>query len=97
MKPSTLQSDERAYRIWQEHVRGKNIFTPNIWGYYFTQPGCASSPIAEVSEGTDFNRRPMFGVSVLVGGKIDTDQSRLFTSKEAALAYVAELADASDH
>ena len=93
---SDLYTHDEARRIWDEHVAGVNIMTPNPLSYmgregFTTRRGI----IVELSEGTDFSRNTMYGVSVLRpddegGWSLDHDSCRLFqkTDGEAENALI---------
>ncbi len=54
MKPNEIKE------IFQETFKGKNMMTPDIIKF-----GESGGFIFELSEGTGFNREPIFGVTVL--------------------------------
>ncbi len=79
----------KAKALFDEHMKGKNILTPDVLGY-----GVSSGFAYEFSAGTDFERKPMYGVTVLEldTGKHRHDLSKCFASKEAAAEHVEQLA-----
>lgn len=82
-----------ARRFFDREIGGKNFMTPERLDVQWTHDGEAF----ELSTGTDFDHRQMWGVSVLDGGQIDHDRSQLFHEgsieqrRAAAYAYVDEL------
>ena len=89
-------SDARiASQIWHRHIKGVNIMTPTAIRYGFTN----DKRVFEVSVGEDFDRRPMWAVSVLdiENDRIASDDGRLFNEgttaqrRAAAAKYVEEI------
>ncbi len=75
-------------QLFDTHVKGKNIMTPDIIRY-----GVAGKYAYELSEGTDFKHRPIFGVTVLrrKDGAHRTELGRCCHSIEEAEEYILEI------
>ena len=65
-------------------VKGKNMMTPDVLGYYEIPSG----GVAELTEGTYFNHKPIFGVTIVRHGKHDHTASKMFWNKDEALTYI---------
>jgi hypothetical protein len=75
--------------------RGRNFMTPDVIAYYKLYKG-----YAELSDGTGFNRQPIYGVTVQGYGEtldgIPDTASRMFRSKAEALSYIQALSDSGE-
>ena len=71
--------------IFNEVVRGKNIITPDVIGFY--QNG---DFIMELSEGTGFSGDPVYGVTVVseTYKEHEKDLSQMFHSRKEAINYM---------
>ena len=88
--------NKKAEATFDANVVGKNVMTPWRQDVGYTRDG----GIYELCEGTDFNHKPMWGVTVITiqDGRwlVDHDQSHLFGEgttverHEAALRYIRE-------
>lgn len=86
-------TEQRSYnpeskQLFDTHVKGRNIMTPDIIQY-----GVSGKYAYELSEGTDFKHRALFGVSVITRryGEHRHELSKCFPSIEAADAWIVEL------
>lgn len=84
-----------AEKEWDAAIMGENFMTPQRLEVGYMKDG----GIYELSQGSGFDHRNMFGVSVLTNGKLDTERCFLFNDSneneqerwDGASAYVAEL------
>ncbi len=69
-------------------LKGKNFMTPNVIEYLDLENGL----MIEVSEGTGFNNRPIFGVTVInADGSRNHIDSDLFQTRLKAYIHVKTL------
>lgn len=99
IKPATRGEE----RIFQNTVKGSNIFTPIVVAYY-----SVSDHIVELSSSSERNQHGKFdsmfkgsyGVTVITKcddkWKHNTDLSKLCNSYDAAIAYIKSLGDEED-
>lgn len=71
--------------LFNQVVRGKNIITPRVRGYY--QNG---NYLMELSEGEGFNGEPVYGVTVvnIAYKEHEHDLSKMFFSRKEAESYM---------
>lgn len=76
----------RASAIFNEHVRGKNVMTPDVIAHGFI----GTQWVFEITQGTGFVGEPMFGVTVIdqETGALNKEMGGLVISKEAAYELV---------
>lgn len=74
--------------LFDKHIKGKNIMTPEILRY-----GVSGNYAYELSEGTDFKREPIFGVTVLTRrfGEHRNELCKMFYSFEEAEDWIQQL------
>lgn len=83
---------DTAARKFKSVVKGKNFMTPDVIRY-----GETRSHFFELSEGTDLEGQPIYGVTVVdwathpADRKHNTKLSQVFHSREFAEAYIADL------
>lgn len=76
-----------ARRAFKAQIKGDNIMTPTAIAYGWTADGHPW----ELTQGTDFDRNPLYGVTVAEReGWVDLDRSRLFRSRPDAETYIRE-------
>jgi len=90
MKQSEIET------IFEETLKGKNIMTPHIVEY-----GNSGRFLFEISEGTGFDREPIFGVTVLELLEDETvkrrcDLNKLFDDLEEARTHAEELEELAE-
>lgn len=80
--------NSEAKQLFDDHIKGKNIMTPNIIGY-----GVHRDFAYELSSGEGINREPIFGVTILErkSGYHRHDLSKMFYSLEEARNYLKAL------
>ena len=77
----------QASAVFRSVVAGKNVMTP----YPLTYGFIGTRWVYEISEGTGFVGEPMFGISVVDAetGRLNSEMSQLFDTKNAAYEWVA--------
>ena len=82
----TGKTELQLEREFRKVVKGRNVMTPDLVGYYRVEGG-----VAELSWGEGFDRKEIFGVTVVREGKHDHGASKMFYSEAAAREYIEEL------
>jgi hypothetical protein len=83
-----IRNSSEAAAEFRRHVKGKNIMTPETVEYVRIGDWAV-----EVATGTGFDYEPIWGVSVLVDGKIDGSLGGLFWSWDDVEAHLVKLDD----
>ena len=75
-------------KLFKQVIKGDNFITPNLVGYFNND-----TYVAELSQGTDFNNKTVYGVTVinhvLMERAIDMDQ--FFDNYTDAITYLKEI------
>lgn len=84
-KTNTMLTEQSSYaaNLFKTYVKGKNLITPYVIGYYHITDKVA----IELSKGR-FMDTPMFGVSVCNNYQLDSELSNSFHSLEDAEKYI---------
>lgn len=79
---------QEARELFAAKLKGKNVLTPNLLRY-----GLSGGFAYELTEGTDMDRKPLYGVTVLERGSgfHRHDLSKCFWSLAEADAYIGGL------
>lgn len=77
-----------AKALFDKHIKGKNIMTPDVVRY-----GVSGAYAYELSQGEGFKREPIFGVSVITRkyGESRHELSKMFYSLEEAEGWIVEI------
>lgn len=67
-------TNEQAKQAFKAAVKGKNLITPIVVRY-----GCKNGYVYELSRGTDFNNKPVYGITVLTLDQKSTDFDKCTT------------------
>jgi hypothetical protein len=92
-----MRTSKQARKTFDQEIVGKNVMTPNRMYVGYTKDG----GIWELCEGDDFDRKLMYGVTVIIndpvqGWHLDSERSVLFAEGKrldrinAAIKYIEE-------
>ena len=78
-----MRTSKQAAKTFDRKIVGKNVMTPHRLKVGYTKDG----GIWELCEGDDFDRKPMFGVTVIIndpvqGWHLDGERGRLYGRDE---------------
>jgi hypothetical protein len=81
-----------ARQVFRQHVKGKNVMTPNHVEYGDVDSG----RVYEITSGTGFDNEPIFGVTVIArtDGKLQMLAGGLFHALGDAREHVKNLSSA---